>query len=83
MVRAKFKVTEVTSAGWGNEQGDVRNITLWPVGSGVGGESEENKAFYAATPGGSITLCVVNPAAAAQFEVGKEYYVDFTPAGEV
>lgn len=79
-VRAKFIVTDIQSAGWGNDQGDVVNITLFPVGGAAGGESEENKAFFAATPGGYITLGVVNERAAAQFEVGKAYYVDFTPA---
>lgn len=66
-VRAKFKCES-------NEKGDIR---LSPV---VGG-SEENDQFYAATPGGSILLAVVNESAAQQFEVGKEYYVDFSPAG--
>lgn len=33
-----------------------------------------------ATPYGEITLGVMNPAALAQFEQGKEYYVDFIPA---
>ncbi len=79
-VRAKFVVTEVQDAGWNNEQGEVKNITLFPVGGAAGGESEENKAFYAATPGGFITLSVVNERAAAQFEPGRAYYVDFTPA---
>ncbi|MDE2106306.1 MAG: hypothetical protein KGL39_54300 [Patescibacteria group bacterium] len=31
-------------------------------------------------PSADIRLNVVNPAASTQFEVGKEYYVDFTPA---
>ncbi len=51
-------------------------IFLCPVYTG----SDENKAFFAATPGGQITLNVLNPAAAEQFVQGKEYYVDFTLA---
>ncbi|KLK91468.1 hypothetical protein AA309_20130 [Microvirga vignae] len=43
----------------------------------VTGDTEENKAFFQATPGGSIELQVVKP---GLFELGKEYYVDFTPA---
>jgi len=50
--------------------------SLSPVYSG----SEENKQFFAATPGGSIMLHVVNEKGMAVFEEGKEYYVDFTPA---
>lgn len=41
------------------------------------GDTPENKAFFAATPSLSIE---VGTAAADVFEVGKDYYVDFTPA---
>lgn len=51
-------------------------VILYPVVDG----SEENKAFWQATPGGQITLTITNPAAKEQFEASKEYYVDFTPA---
>jgi hypothetical protein len=68
MVRAKFTCVEI------NE--DKTQISLTPVING----SEENKKFFSYTPGGSIKLNVVNPSAAKEFEVGKEYYVDFTSA---
>ncbi len=42
--------------------------------------SEENKTFYAYTPGGSLELNCLNEPAAKFFEVGKEYYLDFTEA---
>jgi len=42
--------------------------------------SEENKQFFKYTPGGVVNFNVVNPETAASFEVGKEYYVDFTKA---
>lgn len=80
MVRAKFKVTKVEKSDWGGSHGEVSQIELFPVGGAAGGESEENKAFYAATPGGYITLSVVRAGAAAAFEEGAEYYVDFTRA---
>lgn len=51
-------------------------IAFNPVYSG----SKENEQFFRATPGGQIMLNVVNEDAAKQFEPGKEYYVDFTPA---
>ena len=70
-VRAKFTVAEVTHTTGGSR------IKLQPVVSG----SEENKQFFKYTPGGSIELQTINPDAAAQFVPGKDYYVDFTPAG--
>lgn len=73
-VRAKFRVTEKTPAGGDNGT----RVALAPVVDG----SEENKEFYRWTPGGSITLDTINDAAAAQFDVGAEFYVDFTKAGE-
>ena len=52
------------------------SISFTPVYSG----SEENKQFFLATPGGFITLNVVNQVTLSRFEVGKEYYLDFSPA---
>lgn len=40
----------------------------------------EDQRFQKATPSGCIKMQVDNPAALEQFEVGKSYYVDFTPA---
>jgi hypothetical protein len=66
-VRAKFLVTSVQPSI------DGKQIHLSPVVSG----SEENKQFYRLTPGGQITLTLVNEETAANFEPGKECYVDF------
>jgi hypothetical protein len=71
-VRAKFTVFSIAPNGDGVE------IDLIPVVTG----SPENEQFYSFTPWGSIKLGTVNASAAEQFEVGKEYYVDFTKAGE-
>lgn len=70
-VRAKFRVTSKDQAGNGESA-----ISLQAVVDG----SAENKEFFKYTPSGAITMGVVNGAAAAQFEIGKEYFVDFTPA---
>lgn len=51
-------------------------VLFSPVYSG----SPENQEFFKATPGGDISLYVVNKAAYDAFEMGKEYYIDFTPA---
>ncbi len=53
------------------------SLTFLPVTSG----SEENKAFFKWTPSGSIQFGTGNKAATSQFEVGKDYYVDFSPVG--
>lgn len=68
-VRAKFKVEAIT-----RRSGDVFSVELLPVTSG----SEENKQFYKWTPSGKIELQTINAAAADQFAVGCEYYIDFT-----
>lgn len=74
-VKAKFRCELNTKQDFGNGE-TVHNIRLSPVVDG----SEENKKFYAATPGGNIQLNTVNAAAAEQFEEGKEYYVTFEKA---
>lgn len=73
-VRAKFKVTEVTDAGDG-----MKMIRMRPVY----GDSPENTQFFRWTPSGEIFMGVLNPAASAQFQMGHEYYVDFTRADPV
>jgi hypothetical protein len=73
-VRAKFKVQSITRTKGG--AGEVQTIHLLPVTSG----SEENKAFWAYTPNGRIELGTVNAEAAKQFELDREFYVDFTPS---
>ena len=75
--RAKFVCSSITTTKhWDKSKGLLHTIKLSPVVSG----SEENKAFYEATPSGSIDLGTINDVAARNFEIGKEYYVDFTPA---
>jgi hypothetical protein len=77
MVRAKFYVSTLTKQKMYNGQDGIGVVVkLNPVISG----SDENKDFYKLSPSGSIELGTVNESAAAQFEIGKEYYVDFTPA---
>lgn len=63
---------------WGSADGIGTVVKLNPVMDG----SAENKEFYKYSPSGSIELGTVNEAASAMFEIGKEYYVDFTPAAK-
>ena len=69
-VRAKFKVKELTQTEYGER------IKLEPV---IGG-SPENESFFKWTPSGVIEMGTINTDAAKEFEVGKEFYVDFTKA---
>lgn len=41
------------------------------------GGSAENDSFFRWTPAGSIELWAVKP---GHFEVGRDYFVDFSPA---
>lgn len=71
MVRAKFVCESVAKTRYGHH-----TVRLTPVT----GDSEENKKFWKWTPTGSIEFGTINDEAVKQFEPGKEYYVDFTPA---
>lgn len=69
MVRTKFKVNGITQF-----EGGSFAVSMSPVTSG----SEENKNFFKWTPSGSLDLRTVNEEAVKAFEVGAEYYLDFT-----
>jgi hypothetical protein len=92
-VRAKFRVRDYSTAvdnrptGEKDENGtpilapvEVRTINLVPVYSQDPGS--ENHTFWKYTPSGAIQLGTINPAAWEQFELNREYYVDFTPAAD-
>ncbi len=73
--RAKFVCYSSTKIGGGGTgQQETRTFLFTPVH----GNSEENKKFFASTPGGRIELSVVNPE--VDFINGQTYYVDFTPS---
>ena len=79
MVRAKFWVTSVSR--WQPaDKPSGGTVKLLPVYSTD--PNHENKQWWDATPNGEITLGISNPAGFAPFEanLGKEMYVDFTPA---
>lgn len=72
-VRAKFRVVSKTE-----RTEDCHIVELEPVRGG----SEENKRFYRYTPGGAISLSIVQKETADRFPIGSDFYVDFTPAVE-
>lgn len=57
---------------------DQPTVILKPVTADD--ENPENRAFWEASPNGKIEMSINNPAGAEVFELGKSYYVDFTPA---
>ena len=87
IVRCKFRCDQITHLlihGWDQDanQSTVkpgRTIKMSPV-YGNNDPKHENTKFWEATPGGSLELNVINASAAEIFEVGKEYYLDLTPA---
>lgn len=81
MVRAKFKVDAKEETFNGVDvQVTVKMTPVYPKASGEKTENEhENKVFWKYTPAGELRLSTINKAASDQFELGKEYYLDFTP----
>ena len=78
-IRAKFECVEIRKA-MGGAYDDGGKYVMRVLHSyrftAVVGDSEENKRFFASTPSGLIELQAVRD---DLFELGKEYYLDFTP----
>lgn len=74
-VRAKFKCHAIEVF-----EGGSRTVKL----SAVYGSSDKpaNVEWSKATPSGSLQMNITNPAAYEQFEVGKEYFLDFSLAAD-
>ena len=70
-VRAKFKCNSIEQTEWN------KNVVMVVVM----GNNGENKDFNDATPSGRLEISIHGDVPAANFfEVGKEYYLDFTEA---
>jgi hypothetical protein len=75
MVRAKFICNTINHLPT-TTPGDVCvHIGL----SAVYNNGEANRDWSKYTPAGSLAMTITNPSAIDQFELGKEYYLDFTP----
>jgi len=76
-VRAKMRVTgrhEYTSVA--KDAGVTQvTVTMQPVY-----DEGENSQWSKYTPSGELHLTITNPDAYKQFELGKAYFVDFSPA---
>lgn len=80
-VKLKFQVIEQTTRKhWNQSAGNglIGSVKLSPVTGG----SDENKAFYEATPSGSIEFGTINEAALRSLPVGAEVYVTIEVAGQ-
>lgn len=75
-VRAKMYVSKTERHAY---DPSATKITMQVVSRG-----DENKAWAAATPTGTLELSIKNPIAAAALadQLGQEFYVDITPVGE-
>jgi len=84
MVRAKFTCVHKAPA---SEGSDVVEVRFQAVNRGDASPPEdpgnpysaEDSVFGRFTPYANLMLGIRNPAASDQFEVGKDYYADFTP----
>ncbi len=74
-VRAKFRCNSSVEA-HGGQQIVASAITAGP------GASEEDKAFWDATPNGSLTMYVSAGRCEGFFEPGAEFYVTFERVSE-
>jgi hypothetical protein len=83
-IRAKFKCTAKLPTEYGQTK-----VSCHPVGPNWNPETKkcefpadcgDNKEFWEASPSGELILWIKNKAASDKFEVGRSYYLDFTPA---
>lgn len=76
MVRAKFRVRDVKHLHASTPEDVCAEISLYAVW----GDGKGNESWSKATPSGDLKMLVTNPAAIEKFEIGKDYFLDFTPA---
>lgn len=74
-VRAKFRCASITDFG-----GTSRQVSLTAVYAPA--SNGEDGGFTKATPWGEIKMSIDNPAAAVQFVIDQNYYVDFSLADQ-
>lgn len=72
MVRAKFRVEAVQDIGEAS-----KSVTLRAVYSDD--KESANYSWSKWTPSGELRMSITNPDAFNQFELGAEYFLDFTP----
>jgi len=73
-VRAKFRLDTISTHGWSPNARTLKFSAQYDT------SIPEDQRFQEATPSGVFEMLCTNPAANAQFELGKTYYFDITPA---
>ncbi|MGS1014111.1 hypothetical protein ACVCL0_09040 [Rhodanobacter sp. UC4450_H17] len=73
-VRAKFRLDTVSTHSWNTSARTLKFSAQYDTAI------PEDQRFQEATPSGTFEMLCTNPAANAQFEIGKSYYFDITPA---
>lgn len=73
MVRGKFMLQQIIQSSWGGEGRTLIFAAQYDP------DLPEDQSYSKATPTGKIEMTVDNPAALEQFQLGKAYYLDFTP----
>ena len=79
MMRAKLKVSDV------RKEEAYEELSFSAVSRDEGypeDGSDENNTFAKWTPSAELSMTVNNPNLFGKFEVGQEFYVDFTSVGE-
>ena len=71
-VTGKFKVSKLSQNHYSPESLEIQMEAVSADGT------EENNNYHKYTPSGNIIMCVDNPPALEQFELGAEYLVTFT-----
>ncbi len=75
-VRAKFMVMEIKHVHTYTPGDTCATIVMQPVYD----NGKANKDWAKYTPSGKLEMTVTNPKAIEAFNIGKEYYLDFSPA---
>jgi hypothetical protein len=83
-VRAKMAVNEIRRYRGGvrnPDTGQYESVEMQAVKmNAVAGGSPEDNTFAQATPAATLDISITNPETVGFFELGKSYYVDFTPS---
>ena len=74
MVRAKFRCIDKHEQASGETTVKLDVVIV----NNSGQYDKENEEFFKYTPYGSLNMGILNEKASTEFEIGKEYYIDFT-----
>jgi hypothetical protein len=75
MIRAKFVVNSIERSRYANSD-TIRMLAIYDD------STAENRRFSKATPSGKLEMIISVPEALSEFELGREFYLDFTPVDQ-